>query len=124
MGNCGISPWNRADNDYTHEQIEHGDEQHRKDNRTRDVSCRVLNFSAEIGNVVIAAIVIHRDERRTGEPVEESFGEMKDAWRKIECHPAIEVNEPGTDHPEHRSQDNRQHNDRETSYGLDRPIEQ
>src|SRR5690348_165260 len=124
MGDGRILPRDCANDDHTHEEIKYGDEKYRQDDGARDVSCRILNLSPEIGDVVVAAVVIHGDQGCAREPVKEWFGKLKCTRRKIERHATIEMNEAGTDHPEHRSEDDGQHNHRETSNGFDRPIEQ
>ena len=69
-GGC-LLPRNGSNDHGAHEQVEYGDHQHREHNRPGDIPAGILNLCPEISDVVVAAIVIHSDERGARQPIKE-----------------------------------------------------
>src|SRR5439155_15901579 len=73
--------------------------------RPRDHPAGVLDFVADIADVVIAEVVVHADPRRGAQAQKKTEREIEGARRKVEGDAWVEV--PGTRHDDHDDGDDR-----------------
>ena len=63
--------------------------------RPRNILFRVFDLIAQKADVVVAPIVVGRDEHRPAQSGKELWRKCKGARRKIECAGGVEVRQPG-----------------------------
>ena len=103
VGRAGkLAPWDDAEDRDVHHDVDHCDEQNRKQHRARDGPSRIFYFATEEANVVIAPVIVNRDEQRSAQPGEEFGAQGECARWKIECEFWIKMCNTREDYPQNR----------------------
>src|SRR5438477_8476786 len=103
VGGTGkFAPRNDAKDRNVHHDVDHRNEQDRKEHRARDRSSWVFHFATKEADVVIAPVIVNRDEQRSAQPGEEFGAQGKCARWKIECEFWIKMCNTREDYPQNR----------------------
>src|SRR6266513_2304333 len=96
IGRDEVPPRDDADNREIGREVDHRDRYRADENRPWDDPTGILDFVADIADVVVAEVVVDAEPRRGAEAHEETQGETERARWEVEGDPSVEV--PGTGH--------------------------
>src|SRR5437667_9892059 len=105
VGRDEVPPRDDPDNREINREVDHGNRYRADENRPWDDPTGMLDFVADIADVVVAEVVVDADPRRGAEAHEETQGETERTWWKVEGDPGVEVR--GTGHDDHDDGDDR-----------------
>ncbi len=94
-----LLPRNHAQNARLHQKIKNRNPENRKEYRSRNIFPGILHFSAQITDVVIAQIAVHRLHRGMAQPGEKNPGETPGAGGVGKHAAGIEMRRASVDQP-------------------------
>ena len=103
------APGQDRDNGCVHAEVESSDEADGDEDGAGDGAGGVLHFGAEEGDVVVAPVVVCRNEHGGAEAGEEGRGEMEGSGGKVEGLGDVSVGEAGDEDPEDGDHDGAPH---------------
>src|SRR4029077_19101111 len=99
-GRGRLLPGDDCENAGLHGEIEDGDAENRKINRTGDIALRIFHFAAKVADVVIAEIAVNRLDRGVAETGEENPGKIPGSGGVSEHELGIKMSGAAVDEPE------------------------
>ena len=116
----------RHDSDYREidRQINRRDAHDAEQDRTRDRASRILDFVADVADVVVPEVVVDADAGGSAQPDEKTDREIERARGKIEGDRAIEVRHAGEDHRCGGEEASDPERDCQRTERSDRPVQQ
>ena len=99
VGGNELAPGHHADDREVDGEIEDRDRDDADQDRTRNHASGILDFVADVADVVVAEIVIDADSRRGAEAKQKADREVERAGRKVERARRVEVKRPARRSP-------------------------
>src|SRR6185369_1809920 len=98
-----LLPGQNAKHADVHHKVEHSHRNDGYEQSARNIPRRILDLSADEADVVIAPVIVVRDQHRSAKPEEESAIEGECIWREAERSRHREVSQSGEYDPRHRT---------------------
>ncbi len=98
-------PRNDAEDADVHQQIERGDDRDRAQDSAGNGAVGVADLAADEADVVVAPVVVGRDQHPGTQAEEEAVVEMEGPGREVEGQVGVEVHQSGNDDEDQRGDD-------------------